>query len=231
MQLFYQPELPKGVYFLSREESLHCVKVLRKKVDDLIHITDGKGSLYFCKILVASAKECEFEVISIKKEKGKNYSVHIGIAPTKNIDRLEWFVEKATEIGIDEISLIKTINSERTVVKTERLKKKAISAMKQSLKFSLPLINEIVDFRHILNTEAENRCIAYVDNASATNLSEHISSSTNMVLIGPEGDFDDEEIKLAKSKGWSPVNLGPSRLRTETAGLVACHLIHIFNQN
>lgn len=229
MQLFYQRELPRGVNFLDPEESLHCVKVLRKKVGDLIHVTDGQGILYYAKIISATVKKCEFEIRRKEEEKKRNYYVHIAIAPTKNMNRLEWFVEKATEVGIDEISLLKTLNAERTAIKTDRLKKKAISAMKQSLKFNLPLINELIDFNDFLDTQGENRCIAYVDNTDTENLSLHVSQGTNIILIGPEGDFGSEEIKIAKRKGWLPVSLGRNRLRTETAGLIACHFVHVFN--
>lgn len=229
MILFYQPELVDGSHFLDKQESIHCVKVLRRKENDLIHITDGLGKLYHAQIINPDPKRCTFEIQKVEEEPVKHYSVHIAIAPTKNMDRMEWFVEKATEIGINEISLIKSQNSERTIVKTERLIKKAISAMKQSLKYTLPKINELKPLKDVLSISADVKCIAYVDSQNPDLLSNKVGSGKNIVLIGPEGDFTENEITSAITVGWKPVSLGNSRLRTETAGLVACHLINVFN--
>ncbi|MEM9857098.1 MAG: 16S rRNA (uracil(1498)-N(3))-methyltransferase [Bacteroidota bacterium] len=229
MHLFYQPQVANGVHHLSKEESQHCIRVLRKKNGDQINITDGLGWLYSANIISDNPKKCEFNLTGQTKEEQKNYSVHIGIAPTKNIDRLEWFVEKATEIGIDEITLLKTDNSERTHVKTERLEKKAISAMKQSLKYRLPIVNPIINFSEVLQIESTSKCIAHVDSDNSTLLSSQVLKGKNFILIGPEGDFSRNEVNLATKSGWRKVSLGNSRLRTETAGLIACHLVHIFN--
>ncbi|MEM1408959.1 MAG: 16S rRNA (uracil(1498)-N(3))-methyltransferase [Bacteroidota bacterium] len=228
MLLFYQPDLVHGATYLDREESRHCVKVLRKRQNDLIHITDGQGYLYSGIITKDDPVRCEFKIDKKKEEERRDFSVHIAIAPTKNTDRLEWFIEKATEIGVDEITLLKTTNCERTVVKIERLEKKAVAAMKQSLKCRLPKINDISAFEDTVKLNADFKSIAYVDTSNSVMLSHNIGKGVNYILIGPEGDFTETEVGLAQKSGWSKVSLGQSRLRTETAGLVACHLINLF---
>ncbi|MEM6360389.1 MAG: 16S rRNA (uracil(1498)-N(3))-methyltransferase [Bacteroidota bacterium] len=228
MLLFYQPDMVNGATYLDREESRHCIKVLRKRQNDPIHITDGQGCLYSGIITNADPARCKFKIDNKKEEKRKDFSVHIAIAPTKNMDRLEWFVEKATEIGIDEITPLKTSNSERTAVKIERLDKKAIAAMKQSLKCRLPKINDISAFEDIVKLSADFKSIAYVDASNSVMLSQNVGKGVNYILIGPEGDFTETEVCLAQKLGWSKVSLGQSRLRTETAGLIACHLINMF---
>ena len=231
MQLFYQPDIAKGANYLNSEESRHCIKVLRKKVGDEVTIIDGIGNFYSCRITEEDARKCKFETLSKRQETNKAHFIHIAIAPTKNMERLEWFVEKATEIGIDEISLVVCQNSERIVIKNERLFRKAVSAIKQSIKATLPKINEVVTFKHFIHSvHNQSKYIAHVDFENTKDLfSLSQSGMKSCVLIGPEGDFSQEEIKLSKSLGWQMVSLGQHRLRTETAGLAACHILNLVN--
>jgi 16S rRNA (uracil1498-N3)-methyltransferase len=232
MFLFYQPGIPEGVQSLDADESRHCVKVLRKKSGEAIVVTDGKGFFYDVTITQADAARCTFNVIARRSAPEKKYSVRIAISPTKNADRTEWFVEKATEIGVDHITLLECRNSERTNMKTARLVKVAISAMKQSLKATLPRIDEeIIGFTDLLQqSHEEEKCIAYVDDTNPLHLRDAVARDRScIVLIGPEGDFSPEELHAASAQGFKKVSLGPSRLRTETAGLVACHTLNLLN--
>lgn len=234
MLLFYQPEIQnttreKSHHFLNEEDSRHCVKVLRKNAKDIIHIVDGIGGLYECEITKPHDKKCEFSILSEQKDfqKRKAY-LHIAIAPTKNADRIEWFIEKCVEIGIDEISLILTKHSERKFQKTERLEKIAISAMKQSLKAYLPKINELVDFEVFLKTVNQNqKLIAHLTDNAQPLLKSLKPNASYCLLIGPEGDFAKNEVIEAQKTGFQVVTLGNSRLRTETAGVVACTIINL----
>lgn len=229
MNIFYQPAIGNGALFLDPEESRHCVKALRKRIGDEIHIVDGHGGRYTAVLTTENHKKCEFEITNSVNESRTDHYIQIAIAPTKNMDRLEWFVEKATEIGIDEISIILTQNSERQVVKLERLEKKVIMAMKQSLKSWLPTISgphSLQDF--MSNCRAIGKYIAYVDFQNPVQLKDHVKPSVhNCVLIGPEGDFTEQELLVSQQHNWTKVGLGPGRLRTETAGLVACHILNI----
>lgn len=229
--LFYQPGIQYGSHFLDPEESRHATKVLRRKAGDSIHITDGKGVLYTCKITDARPDKCAFAIESSRTAAAKNFRIHIAIAPTKNPDRTEWFVEKAIEIGIDEISFLECDNSERTSLKLERIEKLAISAMKQSLKFTLPKIHPIRQLRDFISAlNSSKKFIAYVDQANSDELLRAAQSKEDyLVLIGPEGDFSPAELDLALQHGYQKVALGPSRLRTETAGIVACHTLNLIN--
>lgn len=237
MLLFYQPDMRnaahENAYFLNEEDSRHCVKVLRKNSKDIIHVVDGKGSLFECEITKPHEKKCEFRVLSQQNDFQKSdIYLHIVIAPTKNADRIEWFIEKCVEIGIDEISLIQTKYSERKNQKVERLEKIAISAMKQSLKAYLPKINELVEFDSFLKMSeqisANQKIIAHLTDDALPLSSILEPKSTYCLLIGPEGDFSSEEVKKAQQAGFQVVTLGKSRLRTETAGVVACTLINLF---
>lgn len=232
MLLFYQPELTNGVKHLDTDESRHAIKVLRLKEGSHIHVTDGHGNLYEARITDENHRKCGFELLENHPEHPFRTFRHLVIAPTKNMDRMEWLVEKATEIGIDRISLIKCSNSERTVVKTDRLIKKAVSAMKQSLKATLPQIDELVSFKEFVKKEsAHKKFIAYVDFDNPVELQTLIHpGEANTVLIGPEGDFSPEELQLATDNGYQKVSLGTSRLRTETAGLAAVHLLNLFGK-
>jgi 16S rRNA (uracil1498-N3)-methyltransferase len=235
MQLFYNPDLTKETTQITFDkiESKHIVRVLRKKEDAILHITNGKGFLFDAKIIIASDKKCVAEIIEIQeKPKPWNYYLHIAIAPTKNNDRIEWFLEKATEIGIDEITPIICSNSERRIVKLDRFEKIIQSAMKQSLKFTLPKINEPVKFNDFINQDFEGTfCIAHCEELEKNSLKSVVNpSEKTTILIGPEGDFSSQEITKALEKNSIPISLGESRLRTETAALVAVQSISFINQ-
>lgn len=235
MQLFYNPDLTKDTTQITFDkiESKHIVRVLRKKEEAILHITNGKGFLFDAKIIIASDKKCIAEIIAIQeKPKPWNYYLHIAIAPTKNNDRIEWFLEKATEIGIDEITPLICNNSERRFVKLERFEKIVQSAMKQSLKFTLPKINEPVKFTEFINQDFDgNICIAHCEALEKNLLKSVIKpSERTTILIGPEGDFSSQEIIKALEKNSIPISLGESRLRTETAALVAVNTISFINQ-
>lgn len=235
MQLFYNETLQKGAKELlfDKVESKHIVRVLRKSTGDVLHITNGKGLLFTAEIIVASDKKCLAKITQQEvKPKPWNYYVHLAIAPTKLNDRLEWFLEKATEIGVDEITPIICQNSERRVVKLERYEKIIQAAMKQSLKFTLPKINEPVKFSDFIQQEFNTKvCIAHCETGDKKLLREVISPKENsIILIGPEGDFSAYEIGLATAKNCIPISLGESRLRTETAGLVAVQNMAFINQ-
>jgi 16S rRNA (uracil1498-N3)-methyltransferase len=237
MHLFYTPELKKGtsIYTLSEEESKHCIRVLRMTVGDKIQLVNGVGGFYVAEIIDNNPKKCSVKIVDEKLEVGKrNWKLHIVIAPTKNNDRTEWFVEKATEIGIDAISFIDTKNSERSVIKKERIEKVAVSAMKQSLKAYLPQLNEMTDFKKIidaLKNDSSQKYIAHCIDTEKKHLKEvYRQSQDAIVLIGPEGDFSSDEVQLAVANGFVPVSLGNSRLRTETAALYACTVLNVLNE-
>ena len=230
MLLFYQPDVAAGATWLSEEESKHCTKVLRKREGEVITVTDGKGFFYEGTITKADSRKCEFNIDKIISETKQSFHIHIAIAPTKNADRLEWFVEKATELGVDEITLLDCDHSERSYTKIERLQKVAISAMKQSQKATLPLIHDLIPYPTILTKESDQRFIAYVDHNNPQHLFQVATKSKRyLVLIGPEGDFSKEELELALQRGFAKVSLGNSRLRTETAGMAACCLLNSIN--
>lgn len=235
MQLFYNNLLDKNSkeILFDKIESKHIVRVLRKKENDILDITNGNGLLFKAKITLANDKRCIAEIIQVEeKDKLWDYYLHIAIAPTKNNDRLEWFLEKATEIGIDEITPIICQNSERKIVKQERLEKIIQSAMKQSLKFTLPKLNEPIKFNDFIDQDFNGKkCIAHCEDDEKTLLKTIVNTKEKItILIGPEGDFSTQEIKKALSKKFTPISLGESRLRTETAGLVAVQTVAIINQ-
>jgi 16S rRNA (uracil1498-N3)-methyltransferase len=235
MQLFYNSEIStetKQITF-DKIESKHIVRVLRKKENDVLKITNGKGFLFDAKITFASDKKCMATIIGVtEKTKPWDYYLHIAIAPTKNNDRIEWFLEKATEIGIDEITPIICANSERRIVKLDRFEKIILSAMKQSLKFTLPKLNEAIKFNDFINKEFEGTtCIAHCEEQNKNSFKTIVNPSEKVtILIGPEGDFSLEEIKKALDKKFIPVSLGESRLRTETAALVAVNIVSFVNE-
>ena len=229
MQLFYAPNIESDLE-LPIEEARHCFSVLRKKSGDEINVVDGKGNLYNCSIVNDNVKKNELFI----KSKTENFnsidnSIHIAISPTKNMDRMEWFVEKAVEIGVSKISFILTQNSERRKLKLERLEKKAVSAMKQSLKASIPILSELEAYQSFVKeVHHKHKFITHLDD-SVVYLSEELKSSkvnSGCILIGPEGGFVEEEVEMAKAKGFKVVSLGKSRLRTETAGIVALTLLN-----
>jgi 16S rRNA (uracil1498-N3)-methyltransferase len=232
MSLFYVPALSSGLV-LSEEESQHAVKVLRMQVGDALTVVDGTGGFYKARITNPHPKHCAFEITETILEYGKrNYRLHIAIAPTKNIERLEWFIEKATEIGIDEITPIVCRFSERKVIKAERLEKIIVSAAKQSVKAYFPKLNPLCTFDELIKTcQASQKFIAHCYEEDKRLLQTEIQPSEDvLILIGPEGDFSKEEIQKALSVGFIPVSLGNSRLRTETAGVVACHTVCLRNE-
>ncbi len=239
MHLFYTADInPEQSQFqLSEEESKHAVRVLRLRVGDRVQLIDGVGGFYKAEILDAHPKRTQLKILSYISEFQKpNYNLHIAIAPTKNIDRIEWFLEKATEIGIQEITPIISEHSERKDVKTERLNKVVISAMKQSLKAYMPILNEAVSFDLFLKTiESEqglNKAIAHCEEDKDKKYlnQEFQSNQKYLILIGPEGDFSPFEIEKAISAGFVPVSLGEARLRTETAAVYACTEIALLNR-
>ena len=233
--MFYNPDIDKDTHQITfdKEESRHIVKVLRKKEGDTVYITDGKGFLYTSKINIASDKKCLATIFSAsEKEIGRNYKLHIAIAPTKNNERLEWFLEKATEIGIDEITPIITKNSERRVIKKERLEKIIQAAMKQSLKFHLPKLNDAVPFNEFLNRKFEKKVyIAHCHEGDKGGMKTLIQPEESLtILIGPEGDFTEDEVSTCIKGGFHPITLGDARLRTETAAVVAVQNVAFINQ-
>ena len=227
MQLFYLTN-PNKEITLNSHESKHAIKVLRKKERDILNFTDGKGGFYKAEIITPNAKECKLKIISsAKKSKQHNYYLHIAIAPTKNINRFEWFLEKATEIGIDEITPLICVNSERKIIKEHRCQKILISAMKQSLKYHLPKLNKPISLTNFLETKFDgNKYIAHCQDGKKNTLEEIKKTKKTLFLIGPEGDFSSNEIKIALQNQFKAVSLGTSRLRTETAGIIATHTIH-----
>lgn len=233
MHLFYTPDLSSSTYTLNEGESKHCIRVLRLTIDEIIYLIDGKGGFFKAKIVDSHPKKCKVEIVESIKEKGKlNYFLHIAIAPTKNIERLEWFIEKATEIGISEITPVICSNSERKTLKIERLEKIMVSAAKQSLTAYMPILNNPVSFNDFMkiNFDGEKYIAHCVDNKKQLFKNSYIIDKPALVMIGPEGDFSDTEISLAMENNYKEISLGNSRLRTETAGIVACNFVSILNQ-
>jgi len=232
MQIFYAPDISTNQE-LPLEEAGHAVRVLRLTEGDELLIADGKGFFYKAKILQAHHKHCTV-ILEERWEQPRLWEpyIHIALAPTKSIDRVEWFVEKATEIGIDAITCLNCRFSERKEIKTNRLEKILVSAMKQSQKAFLPSLSGMTDFKKFVSNPFDGRkFIAHCEGEEKPLLKEIYQQKENvLILIGPEGDFNPEEIELAKKNGFEAISLGESRLRTETAALVACHTIHILNQ-
>ena len=230
MQLFFTTNTEKEI-ILSAEESKHTTKVLRKKEGDILHFTDGKGGFYKAEITLADSRKCRLTIISSEqKPKQHNYHLHIAIALTKNMDRFEWFLEKACEIGIDEITPIICERSERKLIKTQRCNRILLSAMKQSLKFHLPKLNEAITLKDVLKQDFEgNKYIAHCEDGEKKELKQEKVAAKTLILIGPEGDFSTNEINMALQNNFKAVSLGKTRLRTETAGIVAVNLINFKN--
>lgn len=233
MNVFYLPTAQLGTISFPEEESKHIVKVLRMKEGDGFCVTDGKGSLYDAELIDAHPKRamanlsnqrCGYDL--------RDFKVSIAVAPTKLNERTEWFLEKATEIGIDEVKLFASYHSERRVANVERFRKIVVSAMKQSVKSKMPVIEEMIPFEKLVKQDFDGqKFIAWIDENVKEQLCDlYVKGSDVLVLIGPEGDFSKEEVTLAKENGFVPVSLGEARLRTETAALVACHTIQLINQ-
>jgi 16S rRNA (uracil1498-N3)-methyltransferase len=230
MHIFFAPTFPEESS-LSEEESKHAFRVLRLKVGDTIEVINGRGSFYTCEITSLDKRTCELSILSEKKENPRSFYLHIAIAPTKNIDRIEWFVEKCVEFGVDEITFLKSSNSERKVIKLERIKRIATSAMKQSQHAYFPEINELVNYKEFLGSvEQEHKLIAHLVDDNRQGLKKLPLNSTYCILIGPEGDFTPGEVQLALAKDFKPVTLGSYRLRTETAGIAVCHALNFMHE-
>ncbi len=230
MHIFFAPTFPEQSS-LSEEESKHAFRVLRLKVGNKIEVINGRGSFYTCEITSLDKRTCELTILSEKEDLVRSFYLHIAIAPTKNIDRVEWFVEKCIEFGVDEISFIKSSNSERKIIKLERIKRIAVSAMKQSQRAYFPIINELVTYKEFLPTvEQEHKLIAHLVDEDRQGLKGLPLNSTYCMLIGPEGDFTPEEVGLALANNFKPVTLGNYRLRTETAGISVCQSINFMHE-
>ncbi len=232
MNLFYTPDIESDIYALNEAESKHCTRVLRLGQGDHIHLTDGKGSMFEAEIIIAQPKKCIVKILNKELSPRRDFQLHLAVAPTKNIDRFEWFLEKATEIGIDEITPLLCTHSERRNLRIDRLEKVILSAIKQSLKSWFPRLNELKDFKELVKTDFDGqKFIAHLEKDNPLMLKDACQKGKSaLILIGPEGDFSEEEISLALSHGFSIVSLGPERLRTETAAIVACHTINLLNQ-
>lgn len=232
MQLFYNNDINYDTkdFLFNKEESRHIVRVLRKKEGDTLHITNGQGFLFSAEITSANDKKCVVTIVSSEeKKKNWNYHLHIAIAPTKMNDRFEWFLEKATEIGIDEITPLLCENSERKIIKPERFEKVIVSAMKQSLKFQMPKLNAAQKFSDFVSQSIEGiKFIAHCEETDKKTLQNQLQAANKItILIGPEGDFSTKEITKALQRQYIPLSLGENRLRTETAGIVVCNTVSV----
>lgn len=234
MQLFYNSELDTSIktFNFSKDESRHIVKVLRKSTGDLLMITNGKGWIFEAEVIIPNHNKCVVSILKSTFETPRPYTIHLAVAPTKMNDRFEWFIEKATEIGVDIITPIICQNSERKIIKTERFEKILQSAMKQSLHCYLPSLAPAIRFSEFIKMPQEGATfIAHCEDGEKLKFKDQIEAKKSItILIGPEGDFSPNEIKLALKHQYIPVSLGASRLRTETAGIVAGHTIQLCNE-
>ncbi len=232
MELFFSDNIDNDIIILDSQESRHCTKVLRKSVGDSVNVVDGIGNFYKGELVSISRNNCQIKINEVINDYDKKkYYIHIAISPIKNHDRLEWFIEKSVEIGIDEISFIQCERTLRKKIKLERINRIAITAMKQTLKAKLPKINKIESFSSLLDRCNENmKFICHLENNKREDLFSFkksiINSLNSCILIGPEGDFTSQEISLSQKYNFIPISLGNSRLRTETAGIVSCNLIN-----
>ena len=233
MNLFYAPNSQEDLVDLPPDEARHCMQVLRHQLGDIIHWVDGKGTFLSGHILEANKRNCRLSVSKRQEAYHQRpFHLHLAIAPTKQIDRLEWFLEKSTEIGIDEITLLQCAHSERRKVRVDRLNKILVSAMKQSLKAYLPILHDFTSYATFVEKQSRDsqRFIAYVDTDQTRHLKDNFEAKKEVcILIGPEGGFHPDELKLAIETGFQQVSLGSSRLRTETAGVVACTIANLIN--
>ncbi len=234
MQVFYAPDITGDTYILDDKESKHIIRVLRMKKGTSVRLIDGKGNLYEGAITDPDPKKCAIKIQSVTRNfEKRNYRLHVAISPLKNPERFEWFIEKSVEIGIDEITPLICRNTEKPGIKPERIRNLIISAMKQSLKAGNTILNTPCLFGEFVNNKHQGaKMLAHCDhNAERKGISEVYEKGNDaVILIGPEGDFSEEEINMGVSKGFIPVHLGNSRLRTETAGVAACHSIYFINQ-
>ena len=234
MQLFYNPTINEATetFSFDKEESKHIIKVLRKKDTDILHVTNGLGFLFTTEITLASDTKCTVKIISFEKAAASKFRLHLAVAPTKMNDRYEWFLEKATEIGIQEITPIICDHSERKVINNERFDKILLAAMKQANELYLPKLNPAITFKEFMNLQNDDiKYIAHCEETDKKTLKSVLQSNQNItMLIGPEGDFSQKEIALALSNNYTAVSLGNTRLRTETAAIVACHSVVFVNE-
>lgn len=234
MQLFYNPNINEATenFSFDKEESKHIIKVLRKKDTDILHVTNGLGFLFTTEITLASDSKCTVKIISFEKTNPSKSRLHLAVAPTKMNDRYEWFLEKATEIGIQEITPIICDHSERKVINNERFEKILLAAMKQANELYLPKLNPAITFKEFVNLQNDDiKYIAHCEETDKKTLKSVLQPNQNItMLIGPEGDFSQKEITLALSNDYIPVSLGNTRLRTETAAIVACHSVVFVNE-
>lgn len=234
MQLFYNPTISEKdtSFVFDKEESKHVIKVLRKKESDILFVTNGLGFLFKTEIALASDSKCTVTILSFEKEEPSKVQLHLAVAPTKMNERYEWFLEKATEIGIQEITPIICEHSERKVIKNDRFQKIIESAMKQSLHYYIPKFNEPITYKEFVKKDFNGqKFIAHCEETNKKSLKEALILNENItLLIGPEGDFSTKEIKLALENNYIPVSLGKTRLRTETAAVVACHSVVLLNE-
>ena len=234
MQLFYNPYITENTkqFSFEKEESKHIVKVLRKNVGDILHITNGEGWLFTAEIAIPNINKCLANIVSKTFQPKHDYNLHLAVAPTKMNDRFEWFLEKATEIGIDTITPIICDHSERKIIKPDRFEKILQSAMKQSLNCYLPKLNEAINFKDFLNQNFYGDIfMAHCEETDRKSLKQELKPKKNItILIGPEGDFSSKEIEMAIKNKFIPVTLGTTRLRTETAAIVACHSVAFINE-
>lgn len=234
MQYFYSDNIINNTVILNEEESKHCIKVLRHKLNDNIFVIDGFGNLFSCQITDANYNNCKLQILNQQVINKRNYNLHIAISPIKNIDRFEWFIEKSTEIGVDEITPIICNKTEKLKIKCERVNRILLSATKQSLNAKIPKFNESIKFNNFIELQKNNidfqKYIAYCKVDATENLkNQYVKNSNTIIIIGPEGDFTDNEVKFAIENSFKPISLGINRLRTETAGVIACSTINILN--
>lgn len=233
MNVFLVPRVTGNMTELNQEESRHCIRVLRMRTGEQVQLIDGVGGTYDARIVVPDPNACRLEIVSARKTLSRaGYTLTIAIAPTKNTDRFEWFAEKCTEIGIDRIIPVICRHSERKELKPDRVEKILASAVKQSGQLWLPVLERCMPFTEVANMPFEgDKLIAHCGEDSKTSLKNAITPGKDvLILIGPEGDFDASEINLALENGFRPVSLGMTRLRTETAGVVACHTVNLLNE-
>jgi 16S rRNA (uracil1498-N3)-methyltransferase len=235
MQLFYNPTITESteVFSFDKEESKHIIKVLRKKDTDLLYVTNGLGFLFKTEITLASDSKCTVKIISFEKAAPSKFKLHLAVAPTKMNDRYEWFLEKATEIGVHEITPIICDHSERKVINNERFDKILLTAMKQSNELYLPKLNPAITFKEFVKLKIEGvKLIAHCEETDKKSLKSILKTNEDYtILIGPEGDFSEKEIAMALENDFTAVSLGNTRLRTETAAIVACHSVIFVNED
>jgi len=232
MNLFYTPDITSSYYSLNEEESRHCQKVLRLHEGEIIHLTDGRGTLFEARIIDSRSRQVSVEVTGKRENYGKrDYRLHLAVAPTKNIDRFEWFLEKATEIGVDEITPLACEHSERRQLRIDRLEKVITSAVKQSLKAYHPVLNQLTDYKKFITEKRTGQLfIAHLEESDPVLLQKaYLKNNDVTILIGPEGDFSESEMASAIAASYQCISLGSSRLRTETAAVVACHAVAMLN--